>query len=796
MKRLFLLGLLALGGCLFSAPPGGTEGEGLTGILVDTRGVGVANVRMRLYPENAPSLGKGETHHDSAHRDSAMTNAKGRFDFPHVAKGRYKLAALLRRGDTTLALYVRGIVYDGGRRDIGNAALELTGGIRLHLQTGDASAPPPGTQCGVPESPFQGGVTDSGDCVVTGLPSGEFQIEISAPGYHPALSDALTVLPGTVSEAGSVDLTLSTQPYIPVGRHFPTLSSTIALWTFNAYATGAGNRFDDQGPGGFTLSGSVRSALEPSPKGSALIFNSGGEKFSTSADTAFVPASRRITLEARVRLSSYPNPSNTEASGLVVGLKDGIRLLIDADGALRLAGPQTGVATTDGAPGWVEDASAYSASNLVPLNQWVTLAVAVDLDPSGSQSYGYLNGVPVQLYRKGGPFAVAAKPASSIVTVGNDAVRNQSFNGQVDEVRLSNALVLGPGLPLIRLPEDSIVALPGVSHFGRTASTVALWTFDSKGGNLFADSSGNGHSLAAPAAATLSPSPHGNAVVFNGSILTTTDTALMLAGHDLLTYEARIWLDAYPPSSSFNHVAHVLGNYGGLELFIGDNGRIQVVAQKGPLPDWQWYGGETSPGTVPLEKWVNIAVAADKQNGVVYVYVDGSPVQFYDVAVTPGTILRSYAETPFSIGANTQDGQYFPGKIDEVRVSEGLVLGAGLPVFAHPLMVWSESLTPATTPAPLSPPYETAIQQPFNLEWSAVSGAGLYHVQIAADSTFASPLVNDSLVTSNNWTMTTLPVNQDYYWRVRARNGLGASAYTAPQFFTVLRGGGLGGGAQ
>lgn len=565
MKRLFLLALLALGGCEFGTPPGGTEGEGLTGILVDTRGVGVANVRMRLYPGNPPSLGRGETHPDSAHHDSALTDAKGRFDFTHAAKGRYSLAASLRRGDTTLAVYVRDIVYGGGRRDIGNAALGITGGIKLHIETGDASAPPSETQCGVPESPFQGVVTDSGDCAVTGLPSGEFQLEISAPGYLPVLSDALTVVPGTISDAGSVDLVPSTQPPLPEGRHFHVLSSTIALWAFNAYATGAGNRFEDQAPGGFTLSGSVRSALEPSPQGSALVFNSGGETFSTDADTAFVPASGRITLEARVRLSSYPNPSNTEASGLVVGQKDGIRLLIGADGALRLAGPQTAVAMAGGAPGWVEDASAYSASNLVPLNQWVTVAVAVDLDSSGSQSYAYLNGMPVQLYRKSGPVAVVARPASSIVTVGNDAVRNQSFDGWVDEIRLSNALVLGPGLPLIRLPEDSIVEPP------------------------------------------------------------------------------------------------------------------------------------------------------------------------------PGPVVPD------------------------------------VPVLS-------------------SPPDEAVAGQPINLQWSAVANADVYHVQVSQDSAFNAPVINDSLLTSNSRTLTGLTSEAVYYWRVRARNEKGSSAFTVLQSFTVMRSGGLGSG--
>jgi hypothetical protein len=793
-----LFALLALGGCNFGTAPGGTEGEGLTGILVDTRGVAVANVRMRLYPESGGSLARRAAHIDTLHRDSLATDAKGRFDFRHAAKGRYNLSATLRRGDTTFAVYVKNIFYNGGRLDLGHTALKITGGIKLHVGIGtEGNSPPPaGIACGVPGSPFSGTLTEAGDCVVNGLPPGEFQLEITAPGFHPALSDALAVIPGAIADAGSVDLILSSEPAPPAGRQFPALSSTIALWTFNAYASGSGNRFEDQGPGGFTLSGSVRSALEASPKGSALVFKSGGEIFSTDADTAFVPASRKVTLEARLRLSSYPNPSNTEASGLVVGMKDGIRLLVGSDGSLRLSGPQTAAVVAGGASAWIEDATAFTAAGTVPLNQWVTVAVAVDLAPSGSQSYAYLNGEPVQLYRKGEAVNVASRPASSLVTVGNGALANQPFDGRVDEIRLSNALVLGPGLPLVRLPADPVVPDPptpaSATHFSRTASTIALWTFDSKNGNQFADSSGNGRALAAPAAATLSSSPHGNAASFSGSILTSTDTALLLAGQDLITYEARIWMDAYPSASLHNRVSHILGNYGGLELFVRDNGGIQVIAQKGIAPDWLWFGGETAGGTLPLGQWVDVAVAADKQGGVVYIYVNGVPVQFYTPSGNPGTVLRSYAETPFSIGANSVDGQAFAGKIDEVRVSKGLVLGPGLPVLVHPLMVWSATLTVPAVPVLSGPPHEASSLQPVSLEWGAVSGAGVYHVQVATDAGFAAPVINDSLVISTSRSAVGLASGTTYYWRVRARNGAGASAFSAARSFTAGGSGGLG----
>ena len=120
----FLFALAGLGSCNFGTAPGGTEGEGLTGILLDTHEKGAANIRVRVYPNNPATLAKGTA--AAPHADSTVTNSSGRFEFKNLVPGtKYNLAASFTRGDTVFSLFIRDILYAGGRQDIGSNALIL-----------------------------------------------------------------------------------------------------------------------------------------------------------------------------------------------------------------------------------------------------------------------------------------------------------------------------------------------------------------------------------------------------------------------------------------------------------------------------------------------------------------------------------------------------------------------------------------------------------------------------------------------------------------------------------------------
>ncbi|MET0739412.1 MAG: FG-GAP-like repeat-containing protein [Acidimicrobiales bacterium] len=103
------------------------------------------------------------------------------------------------------------------------------------------------------------------------------------------------------------------------------------------------------------------------------------------------------------------------------------------------------------------------------------------------------------------------------------------------------------------------------------------------------------------------------------------------------------------------------------------------------------------------------------------------------------------------------------------------------------VLVNSTGTAPPTVPsAPtlLSPANAGTPAQPVTLDWSDVSAATSYRVQIDDSSTISSPFVVDQTVTASQLTAPTLAVKQ-YWWRVRGINSAGtAGAWSSVRRFT------------
>ena len=72
------------------------------------------------------------------------------------------------------------------------------------------------------------------------------------------------------------------------------------------------------------------------------------------------------------------------------------------------------------------------------------------------------------------------------------------------------------------------------------------------------------------------------------------------------------------------------------------------------------------------------------------------------------------------------------------------------------------------------------------LTWNASSGATTYRLQVAADSAFASVVLNDSTLTTTQRTIGPLSNDAKYYWHVNAMNVGGTSQYSAAWNFTTI----------
>jgi hypothetical protein len=71
------------------------------------------------------------------------------------------------------------------------------------------------------------------------------------------------------------------------------------------------------------------------------------------------------------------------------------------------------------------------------------------------------------------------------------------------------------------------------------------------------------------------------------------------------------------------------------------------------------------------------------------------------------------------------------------------------------------------------------------LSWEAVVGATSYRVQLATETGFAAPLINDSNVTGTSRAAGLLAGNTAYYWRVRARGAAGTGDWSQIRQFTT-----------
>ena len=101
--------------------------------------------------------------------------------------------------------------------------------------------------------------------------------------------------------------------------------------------------------------------------------------------------------------------------------------------------------------------------------------------------------------------------------------------------------------------------------------------------------------------------------------------------------------------------------------------------------------------------------------------------------------------------------------------------------------------TPSSGPAPTVPVAPTLLRpadgateaQPLTLDWSDVTDAANYRIQIDTSSSFTSPLTVDQTVFGSQFTVPTLAAGTQYWWRVRGTNSAGtAGPFSVVRSFT------------
>jgi hypothetical protein len=666
--------VLILFGC-FQSDIGTDIPNELTGTLYLQNGNPAVNAEVTAYAVNYLP---GDT--DSGYSNvkwTVRTDSNGRFSFYNLSSGQYNLLGKIatpvssKTGKKFLTVsndslfYFLDSIAVSNKRELSPDTLRPPGSLtgKVLLQPDDDSRT---TTIQIPGTDYHCNVDSSGTFTLTHLGQGKYRLRAIT-----SLSNYSQLFKEINCRSGRNDTLPG--PLFPrcsaARNHFPLDSSTVALWTFNSHANGT---FRDWSANGFSLSNANNFALTASPFDSAALFTDSATlsaSYLSHANTNALTMAGTGKITYEVRMFLKPGQSGAgNLGGWVIGTYDGVSLQIGADGHFQAAGQKV----RNGTNYWIAEGS---TPGIVPLNRWVDLAVA--FDRSTGQSYGYIDGAPVQLYRSvtTNPITDPFRISNGSFFVGNNGTDlDYQFSGMIDEIRVSNNLVLGAGLPLIDGPP------PVQTHFSVNSSTVALWTFSTHTGNTFMDLGPDGFSLSNANNFALTASPYDSAIVFNGpgQYLSTANSVLLtVGGTGEITYEARIYLDQYSPSSNFNGEFSLVGMYEGLKMQIDTAGRLQAAAQKlDSSGTGYWYPPSSDPGVVPLHRWVDVAVALDQTTGEAYGYIDGVPIQLHGDSTN--TDLWRVSTSILTVGEDSRDNQQFTGKIDEIRVSNNLVLGKGL----------------------------------------------------------------------------------------------------------------------
>lgn len=113
---------------------------------------------------------------------------------------------------------------------------------------------------------------------------------------------------------------------------------------------------------------------------------------------------------------------------------------------------------------------------------------------------------------------------------------------------------------------------------------------------------------------------------------------------------------------------------------------------------------------------------------------------------------------------------------------------------------FSPTIYPASgltfTWAPPAPPATPTLVRPLNhaigrplydtLQWTASSGATNYHLQIALDSLMTQLVFSDTTMTGVQYTVGQFSPLTNWWWRVRAKNSVGWSAFTVQWVFRTM----------
>ncbi|HEY3181372.1 MAG TPA: LamG-like jellyroll fold domain-containing protein [Gaiellaceae bacterium] len=430
--------------------------------------------------------------------------------------------------------------------------------------------------------------------------------------------------------------------------------------------------------------------------------NGGALSFDGAADYVTVVDSASLDLTTAATVEAWVNPvAGTGWRAIVAKERNG-------------GGFPYGLETNAGVPdAFVKAGAAATAAATAPVaaSAWTHLALAYD----GVAVRLYVNGALAASQAASGTLAQSADP----LRIGGDVTWAEWFQGRIDDVR-----VYSRALTAAELQTD--MATPVVaSSPPPPSSLVGAWSFDAGSGTTATDSSGKGNNGTLNGATWQTSGRFGGALSFDGAgdNVSVPDSA-SLDLTNASTLEAWVY-----PTSAPAYAGIVAKERTGGGLPYG------LEAASG-LPDGYVNTGSNataaSSSALPLSSWTHLAQTYD--GTTVRLYVNGALAASTSAS---GSLLNS--SDPLRIGGDQTWGEWFGGRIDEVRIySRALsqseiqadmntAIGGGSPPPPPP---------PGDTQAPTPPSALTVAAQTqtsLTLSWNAstdnvgVAGYGVYN---------------------------------------------------------------------
>ena len=498
---------------------------------------------------------------------------------------------------------------------------------------------------------------------------------------------------------------------------FTTVATPAGLVASYAFDEGTGTTVADAS--GHSLTGTVSGTTwsAAGKYGNALVFNG------TSA-LVRVPNAASLQLTTGMTLEAWVNPAAVTNTWRDVIYKGDDNYYLEGTSAQG----QTPAMGGTFSPNPLNAASALTA------NAWSHLAGTYD----GATMRLYVNGVQAASRAQTGAIATSTNP----LQVGGDGIYGQFFQGMIDEVRIYNRALTPAeiqtdmstplGIPP-QPPSPPVLAAPADGATGVPTNPTLTW---------------NTSTGATSYRVQVSTEPAFQTTLLDQSNLTSASYTL----GELAMNRAYYWRVSAT-------------NNGGTSSFAGPWSFTTVEPPPPPAAPLL-----ATPANGATEVAANATLRWNVSSGATSYHVQVSTDStFGTMAVDRSNI----ATDSLALGGLTMTTTYF------WRAS-----ASGSGGTSEYSTVWH-----FTTAVPPPPPLAPALATPARganevatnttLSWTASGGATSYHVQVSADSLFATTIIDQADIASTTYAISGLAMNAIYFWHVSAANSGGTSGYSS-----------------